>query len=140
MAERIKKYDTCKIDMRSLSSIKSRLPEIAEDIIGSCSDRECYTHVDYEPIPSKDGVIDIINRLREILFPGYFTGMVLSAESFEYHLGQNVSTFYENLAIDNIEVIHRGIEPGRGLLGSLRTLRGLQEAGGSEKPGGESLK
>ena len=73
MAERIRKNDTCKIDMRSLSQIKSRLPKIAQDIIGSCSDQECYTHVDYEPIPSKEGVIDIINRLKEILFPGYFS-------------------------------------------------------------------
>ena len=62
MADRIKKHDTCKIDSRSLSPIKARLPKIAEDIIESCSDQECYTHIDYEPIPSKEGVIDIINR------------------------------------------------------------------------------
>jgi serine O-acetyltransferase len=68
-----KKEDTCKIDFQELSSIKARLPEIAEDIIESCSDQECYTHIDYEPIPSKESVIEILNRLREILFPGYFS-------------------------------------------------------------------
>jgi serine O-acetyltransferase len=41
--------------------------------VESCSDEACYTHIDYEPIPSKESVIDIINRLREILFPGYFS-------------------------------------------------------------------
>jgi serine O-acetyltransferase len=73
MADRIKKHDTCKIDTRSPYPLKARLPKIAEDIIDSCNDQECYTHIDYEPIPSKEDVIDIINRLREILFPGYFS-------------------------------------------------------------------
>ena len=54
-----KKHDTCKIEVKDLGSIKARLPKIAEDIIESCSDEECYTHIDYEPIPSKEGVIDI---------------------------------------------------------------------------------
>jgi serine O-acetyltransferase len=57
-----KKQDRCKIDFQDLSSIKARLPEIAEDIIKSCSDQECYTHIDYEPIPSKESVIDYAFR------------------------------------------------------------------------------
>jgi serine O-acetyltransferase len=64
-----KKQDKCKIDFQDLSSIKARLPEIAEGIVESCSHKDCYTHIDYEPIPSKESVIDILNRLREILFP-----------------------------------------------------------------------
>jgi acetyltransferase-like isoleucine patch superfamily enzyme len=52
-----KKHDTCKIEVQDLSSIKARLPKIAEDIIESCSDQGCYTHIDYEPIPSKEDVI-----------------------------------------------------------------------------------
>jgi len=72
MVDILKKVDSCEIDTRNLSEIRSRLPQIAENIIDSCNDQECYTHVDYEPIPSRECVIDIIDRLREILFPGYF--------------------------------------------------------------------
>jgi serine O-acetyltransferase len=98
MAERIRKNDTCKIDMRSLSQIKARLPKIAEDIIGSCSDQECYTHVDYEPIPSKEGVIDIINRLKEILFPGYFSREKIDPVNLQYHMGQAASALFDRLS------------------------------------------
>lgn len=98
MAERIKKHDSCKIDMRSLSSMKARLPKIAEDIIGSCSDRECYTHVDFEPIPSKDGVIDILDRLREILFPGYFSREKIDPVNLQYHVGQAASSLFDKLS------------------------------------------
>ena len=73
MVDILKKVDSCEIDTRNLSEIRSRLPKIAEEIIDSCNDQECYTHVDYEPIPSRECVIEIIDRLREILFPGYFT-------------------------------------------------------------------
>ena len=63
----------CKIDEHNLAQIRSQLPGIAEEIIETCNYRECYTHVDYEPIPSREGVIEIIGRLQRILFPGYFT-------------------------------------------------------------------
>ena len=98
MAERIKKGDACKIDLQSLSSIKAQLPEIAEDIIGSCTDQECYTHVDYEPIPSKEGVIDIINRLKEILFPGYFSREKIDPINLQYHMGQAASALFDKLS------------------------------------------
>jgi len=64
---------TCKIDAESLTRFKQQLPDVAENIIKSCYDKESYTHIDYEPIPSEGYVVDIINKLREILFPGYFT-------------------------------------------------------------------
>ena len=40
----------------------------------------------------------LVRQAQQILFPGYFTNMILSAESLEYHLGQTLSSFYENLA------------------------------------------
>ena len=73
MIESVKKGDTCRIDEHNLSELRNQLPRIAEEIIDTCNDRECYTHVDYEPIPSRECVIEIIDRLKEILFPGYFT-------------------------------------------------------------------
>ena len=97
MVER-KKQDTCKIDFHDLSSIKARLPEIAEDIIQSCTDRECYTHVDYEPIPSQEGVIEIIERLREILFPGYFSHAKIDPANLKYAVGQSATALFDLLS------------------------------------------
>ena len=93
-----KKHDTCKIEVQDLGSIKARLPKIAEDIIESCSDQECYTHIDYEPIPSKESVIDILNHLREILFPGYFSRGKVDPVNLKYTLGQSAASLFDMLS------------------------------------------
>jgi serine O-acetyltransferase len=98
MVERATKSDSCKIEVKNLSQYRSRLPEIAEEIIGSCNDQECYTHVDYEPIPSRECVIDIIDRLREILFPGYFTRGKLDPVNLRYSMGESVATLFDMLS------------------------------------------
>jgi serine O-acetyltransferase len=93
-----KKQDTCKIDFQGLSAYKASLPEITEDIIESCSDQECYTHIDYEPIPSKESVIDILNRLREILFPGYFSRGKVDPVNLKYTVGQSTASVFDLLS------------------------------------------
>ncbi len=98
MVARIKKQDSCKIDAQSLSQIRNQLPPIAEDIIDTCNDSECYTHIDYEPIPSKECVIEIIDRLREILFPGYFTKEKIDPVNLRYSMGQSVSALFDLLS------------------------------------------
>jgi serine O-acetyltransferase len=98
MAEQRKKEDTCKIDAQSLSPLKGRLPEIADAIIDSCNDTECYTHIDYEPIPSKEGVTEIIDRLREILFPGYYSRGKIDPLNLKYAVGQSATALFDLLS------------------------------------------
>jgi len=98
MVEKVKEEEACKIDLNSLARIRSQLPGIAEEIIASCNDRECYTHVDYEPIPSRESVIEIINRLKEILFPGYFTRGKLDPVNLRYSLGESTATLFDMLS------------------------------------------
>ena len=88
----------CKIDARALSHYRGKLPEIAEKIIAKCEDDECYNHIDYEPIPSKTSVVDIIQRLREVLFPGYFTREKLDPVNLAYSMGQTVSVLFDQLS------------------------------------------
>ena len=88
----------CKIDAQSLSHYRGKLPEIAEKIIAKCEDDECYNHIDYEPIPSKTSVVDIIQRLREVLFPGYFTREKLDPMNLAYSMGQTVSVLFDQLS------------------------------------------
>jgi len=90
---------SCKIDAESLSRFKKRLPDIAENIIDSCYDEETYTHIDYEPIPSEGYVVDIINKLREILFPGYFTREKIDPVNLKYSIGQAVSVLFDILSV-----------------------------------------
>ena len=72
MSSEINKQDRCKTGADA-SRFRERLPGVAESIIASCSESQCYTHVDYEPIPFRHAVVETILRIRELLFPGYFS-------------------------------------------------------------------
>ena len=69
-----------------------------EKIIEGCSDSQNYTHIDYEPIPSVESAVEILDRLREIIFPGYFSRSRLNPVNLKYSMGQSVSIVYEILA------------------------------------------
>lgn len=90
--------DTCKIDVEACKKMKARVPEIAEKIISQCSDDACYTHIDYEPIPSEGFVTDLIDKFREVLFPGYFSRERLDPANMKYSLGQSVSVLFDMLS------------------------------------------
>ncbi len=98
MVDKVEKEQSCKIDLNSLAQFRSQLPAIAEEIIESCNDTECYTHVDYEPIPSRENVIEIINRLREILFPGYFSRGKLDPVNLRYSMGESTAVVFDLLS------------------------------------------
>jgi serine O-acetyltransferase len=88
----------CKIDVMSLSRYRKELPSIVEKIIENCSDTECFNHIDYEPIPSMSSVINIIERMKDILFPGYFSREKLDPVNLSYSTGQAVSMLFDLLS------------------------------------------
>lgn len=89
--------DKCKIDYDKVSHLKEGLPEITRHIIESCSDPSCFTHIDYEPIPSRENVIRSINRFMELLFPGYFSRKTVDPTNLTYSMGDAVITLYTRL-------------------------------------------
>ncbi|MCP4745461.1 MAG: serine acetyltransferase [Desulfobacteraceae bacterium] len=78
--------------------MKARVPEIAERIISDCKSNECFTHIDYEPIASEGYVSDLIDKFRDLLFPGYFSRERLDPANMKYSLGQTVSVLYDLLS------------------------------------------
>lgn len=88
----------CKTDVESFSKYRRQLPIVTEKIIESCYDKNGYTHIDNEPIPSKESVIEIINKLKEIIFPGYFSSGKLDQVNLNYILGQSVSVLFDRLS------------------------------------------
>ncbi len=92
------KQETCKLVAEAVSNYRSRLPAVAEAIISSCAEPECHTHIDYEPIPSRQVVVTVIERLRELLFPGYFSRDKIDPVTLRYSLGQSATETFDLLS------------------------------------------
>jgi serine O-acetyltransferase len=88
----------CKTGFETRTQFREQLPNIVENIVESCHDDACFEHIDAELIPSLESVIDILTRLREILFPGYFSGEKLDPANLRYQIGQSVDVLFESLS------------------------------------------
>ncbi len=88
----------CRTDLDHMSQLRDRLPEITETIINNCYEKECYKHIDTEPLASEGFVDDLIHKFREVIFPGYFTKEKLNPVNLRYSIGTTVSVLYEMLA------------------------------------------
>jgi serine O-acetyltransferase len=91
-------YKQCKPSADAVSRFRSRLPGVAESIIASCSDTECYTHVDYEPIPFRHAVVETIAKIRELLFPGYFSLQKIDPVTLRYSTGKATAEVFDLLS------------------------------------------
>lgn len=93
-----KRDTTCRETKAFSTQYREHLPDIVKRIVRTCDAKECHTHVDYEPIPSKASVTEIIDQFRELLFPGYFQEEKLDPVNLEYSMGQTVSSLFDLLS------------------------------------------
>jgi serine O-acetyltransferase len=88
----------CNSDMQPSRLVFDYIPGVVDQLSQGFISKKWSSHIEPVPIPSKQEVVDLILQARRILFPGYFTRRNLSPASLEYHLGQNLTIFYETLA------------------------------------------
>ena len=91
-------HATCKESAAGYSDYRQRLPGVIDKIILSTQDAAHYSHIDYEPIPSEDAVIEILEKLREILFPGYFNREKVDPVNLKYRIGQLTAGVFDLLS------------------------------------------
>ncbi|MCF8104121.1 MAG: serine acetyltransferase [Desulfohalobiaceae bacterium] len=97
---------TCKTEVESKARYRESLGRVSEEVIENSLDGSLFTHIDFEPLPSKLVVGEIIARAREVLFPGYFSQAKVDPTNFRYYLGQAISELFDILA----EQITRNIQ------------------------------
>jgi serine O-acetyltransferase len=88
----------CKAGFETRTHFREQLPGLVENIVESCYDKECFEHIDAELIPSREPVIEILNRLREILFPGYFNKEKIDRTNLRYQIGRSADVLFEILS------------------------------------------
>ncbi|MDZ7696804.1 MAG: serine O-acetyltransferase EpsC [Deltaproteobacteria bacterium] len=90
--------EECKIEVSGRERYRDEIPEIVDRLVQSCSREDCFAHVAPEPIPSRDAIIDLIERIRRILYPGYFTARSVDRINIGYYLGGELTALFERLS------------------------------------------
>lgn len=134
---------SCSSEAASANTVRNPIPEVISRLSKGFKSGRWASHIEPVPIPSKSEVIDLIEQLQRILFPGFFSAVILRPENLEYHLGQQVSLLYENLAAQISSAIRhdcfrhdqlctqcgeRSYETAAALIDSLPDIRNLLES------------
>jgi serine O-acetyltransferase len=90
--------ELCKIEVASTVEFRQEIPRIVDELVLSCEREDCFDHVSLEQLPSRDGLIDILERARRILYPGYFFNSRVDRMNLGYYFGQEGTAFFELLS------------------------------------------
>src|SRR5436309_16135379 len=67
-----------------------QLPRVVEQIVKSVHEHPHLQHLNRVYLPSRDQIIHAIERLRQLLFPGYFGKQGLTTSNVKFRLGELV--------------------------------------------------
>ena len=91
-------YHQCDTAIEPATLLYDKVPAVVKKLIKLLGDKDSFSHVEPIPIPSNESVVQLIHQARRILFPGYFTQTTLAPANLEYYLGQETTSFLENLS------------------------------------------
>jgi len=91
-------YHQCDTAIEPATPLYEKIPPVVRKLMKLMDDKNSFSHVEPVPIPSNESVVKLIHQARSILFPGYFTQTILSQANLEYFLGQECTSFLENLS------------------------------------------
>ena len=60
------KIDQCKAEIAKTRQFREEIPDVVNQLILTCGRDDCFDHVSPEPIPSKDAIIELIERARRM--------------------------------------------------------------------------
>jgi serine O-acetyltransferase len=90
-------YHQCDTATEPANALYDKVPVVVKKLMKLLDNRNSFSHVEPIPIPSNESVLELIHQARRILFPGYFTQTTLAPANLEYYLGQETTSFLENL-------------------------------------------
>ncbi len=99
------KNNLCQTVREHDSEHRKELSKIITTILSSMEDDRCFAHIGDEPIHFSTSVKEMIDKFREILFPGYFSNEKVDGVNLAYNLGQVLSQLYEVLSEQIIHVL-----------------------------------
>ncbi len=89
---------SCKNETQAVSENRKKLPKVIDAVLDTMEDASCFAHVGDEPIHFSISIKAMIDKFREILFPGYFSREKLDGANLKYSMGQNISQLHDILS------------------------------------------
>ena len=93
-----RKKINCKPGIERKNGFREDIPEIVERLVDSYNQSDGFNHVDADPIPLRETVVEILHRIRKVLYPGYFISSRLDEVNVGYYLGQELILLFEMLS------------------------------------------
>ncbi len=85
--------------MASDVRLKEQLPELTRRIVSTYTEVPTINHLGHCPLPNNDVVVEIVEDLKEILYPGYRRREGLHLGNVTYHVGDLVDGLHDKLTI-----------------------------------------
>ncbi len=79
--------------------LKEALPEITEAVVATYQECNRTSHLGHKPLPSRDGVVEILNDFLDILYPGIWRRQNLHMGNVEYHVGDLIDGLHDKLIL-----------------------------------------
>ena len=98
--------------MKDTFGLEDHLPGLVERIVASYNSDERTHHIDKQFLPSRTRIVEALQILLELLYPGYWGRQHLTSNNVSYHVGellprigeilQPVGSLYR-LALDEVD-------------------------------------
>jgi serine O-acetyltransferase len=77
--------------------LKETLPEIVEALVSTYTECNRINHLGHRPLPNRDAIVEILDDLLEVLYPGFGRRQNLHIGNIEYHVGDLVDGLHDKL-------------------------------------------
>jgi serine O-acetyltransferase len=74
------------------------LTDIVDQLVLTCERKDCFDHVSLDRVPSRESIIDVIDRARRMIYPGYFTHSRVDRINLETYFNEELKAFFEILS------------------------------------------
>jgi serine O-acetyltransferase len=90
---------------------QKELPELINRIVSTYRDADLHLqHLGEIPLPSENAIVDILKKLRTVLFPGYFGRESVTNRSVDYYVGELLYEIHEQLSDEIYKAFHQSCE------------------------------
>ncbi len=92
--------------------LKEALPEITEALVGTYTECSRTSHLGHKPLPSREVIVEVLDDMMDILYPGYWRRQNLHIGNVEYHVGDVIDRLHDKLTTQIARALRHEAECG----------------------------